>query len=173
MRAETVLAVKPLGDEADRLSDRPLPSFGREERLGLSYQPVEDRKEARDERWGWRGDPIAHRFRRLGKQFPDRDAMRVACPRLQCHQHQDRNEKDARPVRYLVQVKWEPAGQQHDLNRHHRDCTPRNLAEQGQRDHGRRHSIGARRRARGSPRAPGPYGGHRPGLRQPSAQNRR
>jgi hypothetical protein len=63
--AEPVLTVQPFGDEAERLFDRPAPPLGREERFDLSHHPVEDRKDARAERWVRRGNPVAYRFREL------------------------------------------------------------------------------------------------------------
>ena len=90
-----------------------------------------------DERRGGRAaDPIAHRFRRLDKQLADRDAVRVAGARPQRHQHQQRHQNGARPVRDLGDVKRRPARQQHDLDRHYRNRPPRHLAEQREQDAG-------------------------------------
>ena len=48
------------------------------------------------------------------------------------HQHQQRHDHRARPVRHLGQVEREPQRQVHDLQRHHRHGAPRHLAEQGE-----------------------------------------
>ena len=84
-----------------------------------------------------------------------RDALGVARPRLLRHQHQQRHDHGAAPIRDLVEVERKPFRQQHDLDRHHRHGAPRHEAEQRQQD-AREHvgALGAAARA-GSPRARG------------------
>ena len=70
------------------------------------------------------------------KQFIDADAERIARARLLVHQHQQRHDHGARPIRNPGQVNRKPARQQHDLHRHHWRGTPCHDAEQRQHNAG-------------------------------------
>ncbi len=78
--------------------------------------------------------------------------VRVAGARPQRHQHEQRHEHGARPVRHLGDVERKPARQQHDLDRHHRHRPPRHLAEQREQD-AREHVAAPRAAARQDRRA--------------------
>ena len=118
----------------------------------IAHHPVQHGKRQRQRRAGRAGDPVAHRLRRLDEQLADRDAMRVAGPRPQRHQHQKRHQHGARPIGDLGDVKRRPAGQQHDLDRHHRNRAPRHLAEQGEGNPGE--DVAPPRTAAGQDRRP-------------------
>jgi hypothetical protein len=53
---------------------------------------------------------------------------------MQRREHEQRNDDGSRPVRNLIQVESEPARKEQDLDRHHGDGAPRNLAEERERD---------------------------------------
>ena len=76
--------------------------------------------------------PAAHLPGRHDEEFPDLDATGIARAGLQRHQHQQGHQHRARPVGDLRQMEGEPAGQQHDLHRHHRHAAPGNDAEEGE-----------------------------------------
>ena len=77
----------------------------------------------------------------------------VARPRLLRHQHQQRHDDGAAPIRDLVEMERKPFRQQHDLDRHHRHRAPGNEAEQSEHDAGE--DIGARSAAAGQHRLAG------------------
>ena len=75
-------------------------------------------------------------------------ALRVARNRPLCHQHQERHDDGAAPVRNLVEMERKPFRQQHDLDRHHRNSAPRNESEQSEHDAGEHiRAFGAAARA--------------------------
>ncbi len=92
-------------------------------------------------------------LRRFEKQLVDAHALGVARLRLLRHQHQQRHDDGAAPIRDLVEMERKPFRQQHDLDRHHRHRAPRNEAEQSQHDAGE--DIGARGAAAGQHRLAG------------------
>ena len=72
------------------------------------------------------------RKRRREKEFLDADPLGIAGDRFQRAQHQQRRDRGARPIGYLVEMKREPARQQHDLDRHDWNGAPADDPEQRQ-----------------------------------------
>ena len=103
-------------------------------RLGQAQDPVDRQEDPSPGGAGRIGDIAALPLRRRDEQLLDPDRPRVSGPGLARHQDHERHDRRTRPVRHLIQVEWKPAGQQHDLNRHHRHGTPGHLAEQRERD---------------------------------------
>ena len=146
-RAEPVLAVEPLADprhrarrsraaaSASETSARPQRSTLSTARKNQNQRRVLLRRLRRR----------PERRRRLEEQLVDPDILRIARARLQRHQHQQRHDDGAAPVRNLVEMERKPFRQQHDLDRHHRHRAPRNEAEQRQHEPGE--DVGARRAA--------------------------
>ena len=88
----------------------------------------------------------ARRQRRREKEFVDADPLGIARDRLQRAQHQQRHDHRARPIGYLVEMERKPARQQHDLDRHLRNCAPADDSEQRQQR--AREDVALRRAAR-------------------------
>ena len=153
-RAEAVLAVEPLGHPGDGAIEGALPrSFGKI-RFGGAQNIVHAAEEPEPRRFLLRRlRRRADGVRRFEKQLVDAHALGVARPRLLRHQHQQRHDDGAAPIRDLVEMERKPFRQQHDLDRHHRHRAPRNEAEQSQHDAGE--DIGALRAAAGQHRLAG------------------
>ena len=174
-RAQPVLAVQPLADEGDRRVDRALAQALRETAARPTRSTCRRRGRSTNQ-----AALLMRRLRRPGRPTAAvrrnsssiADAARIARPRLQRHQHQQRHHHGARPVGHLVEMERKPARQQHDLDRHHRHRSPGTLAEQRQQDAGEDvGAAGAAARA-GSPRARAPCAAHRRHRRSSSARNR-
>ncbi len=132
--AEPVLAIEPLAHEGDGGVDRALPPALGEERIGVAQQIVDGVEHRRPDRaLGARRRGL--RARR--EELADGDVVRIARARPPRHQHQERHQHGARPVRDLGEMEREPARQQRDLNRHHRHRAPRQLAEERELDAGK------------------------------------
>ena len=136
-RAEAVLAVEPLADQGDRAVDGALARALREKRLGGAQHIVDGAEEPEPRRLLLRrlrrGPSVCGGSRNSSSM---RDALRIARARLLRHQHQQRHDHGAAPVRDLVEMERKPARQQHDLDRHHRHRAPRHDAVQREQDAG-------------------------------------
>jgi hypothetical protein len=132
---QSVLSVQARDDELDRFLDRPLPAAQGEAAPGGPEQGVEPGEEYA-QRVAGRVHRVTLPVRMMQEQLVHAHAPRVARPRSQGVQDQQRHDHRTRPVRHLGQVEREPARQQHDLDRHLRHRAPRHLAEQGEGDAG-------------------------------------
>ena len=136
-RTQTVNPVEALGDERHGLVDGALTRGFREQRIDNAQDLVEKIEARKPELTLMRRlRRHADRLRVFQEQFIDTDAERIARARLLVHQHQQRHDHGARPVRNLGQVNGKPARQQHDLHRHHRRRAPCHDAEQREHDAG-------------------------------------
>ena len=146
-RAEPVLAVEPLADQGDRRVDRALPRPLRR----TSARPRAARRRRRERtRTSPRsaaapcgaGPSVAGGSRNSSSM---RTSFGLRARGLQRHQHQQRHDDGAAPIRNLVEMERKPPRQQHDLDRHHRHRAPRHEAEQ--RQHALGEDVGAGRAA--------------------------
>ena len=157
-RAEAVLAVEALADPRGGAIDRALARGQPRQQHGSITRSTMStpRKNQNHDAFCCGAFGVGPRFAgdpRNSSSMPH--ALRVARHRPLRHQHQERHDHRARPVRNLVEVERKPARQQHDLDRHHRHRAPRHDAEQREHDAGEHVARVRRRRARGSPRARG------------------
>jgi hypothetical protein len=126
--AQPVLAVQPLADERHGALDGTLPDTAGQERLAEAKQRVEVLEEMPPGGAVGTAYPVAHLPGRGAEQLRHVYLARVAGPRLQRHQHDERHDDGARPVRHLAEVEREPFRQADQLHRHHRHRAPRHVA---------------------------------------------
>ena len=143
-RAQAVLAVEALADPGDGAIDRALMRGqpAQQQRLDHPQHVVDAAEEPEPRRLLLRRlRRRAEVLRRSEEQLVDPHALGVARHRPLRHQHQQRHDNGAAPVRHLVEMDRKPLRQQHDLDRHHRHGAPGNEAEQ--RQHDAREHVGA------------------------------
>ncbi len=127
---QPVVAVQPLGHEPHRLLHCSPARPTRKPRIGEPQRRIHTLEEPPPPGTVWAADPVAHLVGRRAEQLRHMHVVRVAGERLAMHQHQQRHDHGARPVRHLAEMKWKPQRQVHDFHRHHRHRPPRHLAEQ-------------------------------------------
>ena len=150
-RAEPVFTVETLAHPGDGAIDGALTRALGKVRLGRAQDVVDAAEEPEPgglllRRLGRRADAL----RRFEKKLVDAHALGVARLRLLRHQHQQRDDDGAAPIRDLVEMEREPFRQQHDLDRHHRHGAPGDESEQ--RQHDPREHVGTRGAAAGEHR---------------------
>ena len=154
-RPQPVLAVETLDDESGGAIDGAPAWLSREQRLDPAKHPVDGAEDGRPGLHLMRPlGPVAHPLRRHHEELGDPDAARIARPRLQGHEHEERHQHRAGPIGDLVEMEGKPARQQHDLHRHHRHAAPGDLGEEG--EHGTGEDIAGGGPAMGEDRFAGP-----------------
>ena len=131
-RPQPIVAVQPFGDERHRFRHRTAPSRLRKQWFGRPQRDIHTLEEPPPGRPVRPSDPVLHLLGRRAEQLRDPDPARIPSLRAQPHQHQQRHDHGARPVRHFRQVERKPQRQVHDFQRHHRHRPPRYLPKQRQ-----------------------------------------